>query len=143
MQQTLNACQDSSNVVRRAPSILKYVQAKLAIGVDIRMKHAREELDGRRFIWVALIKGEQELKGAVFERSLGFYSERDQKRRGFVSFAYLRNVDFGDTHDVPGPKITAFQSMMFSGHGLPEIPPGGSVERRLKSRMRRRRAVVD
>lgn len=107
------------------------------------MKHAREELDSRRLIWVALIKGEQELKGAVFERSLGCCSERHQKSRGFVSFEYLRNVDFGDTHDVPGPKITAFQSMMFSGHGLPEIPPGGSVERRLKSRIRRRRAVVD
>lgn len=43
----------------------------------------------------------------------------------------------------PGPKITAFQSMMLSGHGLPEIPPGGSVERRLKSRIRRLLQFVD
>jgi hypothetical protein len=39
--------------------------------------------------------------------------------------------------------MTAFQSMMLSGHGLPEIPPGGSVESRLKSRMSRRRQLVD
>lgn len=39
--------------------------------------------------------------------------------------------------------MTAFHSMMLSGHGLPEIPPGGSVERRLKSRMSLRRQFVD
>ena len=45
--------------------------------------------------------------------------------------------------DPPGPNITAFQSIMLSGHGLPETPPGGSVERRLKSRISRRRQLVD
>lgn len=44
---------------------------------------------------------------------------------------------------VPGPNITAFQSIILSGHGLPEMPPGGSVESRLKSRMRRRLQLVD
>ena len=44
---------------------------------------------------------------------------------------------------VPGPKITAFQSIMLSGHGLPEIPEGGSVESLLKSRIRRRLQFVD
>ena len=39
--------------------------------------------------------------------------------------------------------MTAFQSMILSGQGLPETPPGGSVERRLKSRMRRLRQLVD
>jgi hypothetical protein len=39
--------------------------------------------------------------------------------------------------------MTAFQSMMLSGHGLPEIPPGGSLESRLKSRMSRRLQFVD
>lgn len=43
----------------------------------------------------------------------------------------------------PGPKMTAFQSMMLSGHGLPEMPPGGSLESRLKSRMRRLLQFVD
>lgn len=44
---------------------------------------------------------------------------------------------------TPGPNITAFQSMMLSGHGLPEMPPGGSLESRLKSRMRRLLQLVD
>ena len=57
-----------------------------------------------------------------------------------VSYA----IHLGDDHGgVPGPKITAFQSMMLSGHGLPEIPEGGSVESLLKSRIRRRLQVVD
>lgn len=42
-----------------------------------------------------------------------------------------------------GPKMTAFQTMMLSWHGLPEIPSGASVARRLKSRIRRRLAAVD
>ena len=33
--------------------------------------------------------------------------------------------------------------MMLSGHGLPEIPEGGSVESLLKSRIRRRLQLVD
>ncbi len=45
--------------------------------------------------------------------------------------------------DEPGPKITAFHSMMLSGSGLPEIPPGGSDESLLKSRMRRFLQFVD
>jgi hypothetical protein len=52
------------------------------------------------------------------------------------------NLDTG--HEVvPGPNITAFQSMMLSGHGLPEIPEGGSVESLLKSRIKRRLQFVD
>lgn len=39
--------------------------------------------------------------------------------------------------------MTAFQTMMLSWHGLPEIPSGASVARRLKSRIRRRLAAVD
>ena len=39
--------------------------------------------------------------------------------------------------------MTAFQSMMLSGHGLPEIPPGGSLDSRLKSRIRRLLQLVD
>ena len=36
-----------------------------------------------------------------------------------------------------GPKMTAFQIMRLSAHGAPEMPPGGSVDRRLKSRINR------
>lgn len=43
----------------------------------------------------------------------------------------------------PGPKITAFQTIILSALGAPLIPAGGSAWSRLKSRMRRRREVVD
>ena len=39
--------------------------------------------------------------------------------------------------------MTAFHNIILSGQGLPEIPPGGSLDSRLKSRMRRRRQFVD
>ena len=45
--------------------------------------------------------------------------------------------------DAPGPKMTAFHSMILSGHGLPEMPPGGSLDSRLKSRIRRLLQLVD
>ena len=58
-----------------------------------------------------------------------------KKNEAYNSRVYIK------TH-IPGPKITAFQSMMLSGQGLPEIPPGGSLESRLKSRIRRRLQFV-
>jgi hypothetical protein len=39
--------------------------------------------------------------------------------------------------------MTAFHSMILSGHGLPEMPPGGSLDSRLKSRIRRLLQLVD
>ena len=49
----------------------------------------------------------------------------------------------GDKSTLPGPNITAFQSMMLSGSGLPDIPPGGSDDSLLKSRIRRFLQLVD
>jgi hypothetical protein len=46
-------------------------------------------------------------------------------------------------HNQPGPNMTAFQSMMLSGSGLPDIPPGGSDDSLLKSRIRRFLQLVD
>jgi hypothetical protein len=43
----------------------------------------------------------------------------------------------------PGPNMTAFQSMMLSGSGLPDIPPGGSDDSLLKSRIKRFLQLVD
>ena len=43
----------------------------------------------------------------------------------------------------PGPNMTAFQSMILSGSGLPDIPPGGSDDSLLKSRIRRFLQLVD
>ena len=48
-----------------------------------------------------------------------------------------------DRENIPGPKMTAFHNMMLSGHGLPDMPPGGSLESRLKSRIRRLLQLVD
>ena len=45
--------------------------------------------------------------------------------------------------DLPGPNITAFHTIMLSGHGLPETPLGGSLDSRLKSRISRRLQFVD
>lgn len=39
--------------------------------------------------------------------------------------------------------MTAFHNIILSGQGLPEMPPGGSLESLLKSRIRRRRQFVD
>jgi hypothetical protein len=58
--------------------------------------------------------------------------------------ARMRRTSGCDVYDnAPGPKMTAFHNMMLSGHGLPEIPPGGSLESRLKSRIRRLLQLVD
>jgi len=63
---------------------------------------------------------------------------------GYDSSKVRRSLKVPSSKGVSaGPNITAFQSIMLSGHGLPEMPPGGSVERRLKSRMRRRLQLVD
>lgn len=43
----------------------------------------------------------------------------------------------------PGPKMTAFQIMILSAFGAPEIPAGGSAWSRLKSLTRRLLAAVD
>jgi hypothetical protein len=39
--------------------------------------------------------------------------------------------------------MTAFHTIMLSWHGLPEMPSGASVARRLKSRISLRFAAVD
>ena len=49
----------------------------------------------------------------------------------------------GDWDNRPGPNMTAFQSIMLSGSGLPDIPPGGSDDSLLKSRIRRFLQLVD
>jgi hypothetical protein len=43
----------------------------------------------------------------------------------------------------PGPKMTAFQIIRLSAHGAPEMPPGGSVDNLLKSRISLRFEGVD
>ncbi|KAI9069717.1 hypothetical protein FKP32DRAFT_42608 [Trametes sanguinea] len=116
VQERLDRGQDRRDVVRRRPPVLEDVQAELPVRVHVRVEHPRQELHRRRLVRVRLVEREQQLECPVLERRVRC--------------------------PCPGPKMTAFQSMMLSGHGLPEIPPGGSVESRLKSRMRRRRQLV-
>lgn len=56
MQQTLNRREDSRNVVGRAPPVLKDVEAELPIRIHVRVEHAREELDRRRFVGVRFVE---------------------------------------------------------------------------------------
>lgn len=63
---------------------------------------------------------------------------------GYDSSKVSRSLNVPSSNGVSaGPKITAFHTIMLSGHGLPETPLGGSLERRLKSRIRRLLQFVD
>lgn len=63
----LDAGQDCSDVISRAPSVLKNVQAKLAGGINVGVEHFADELDLRRLIRVLFLKLHHQSKGAVFE----------------------------------------------------------------------------
>jgi hypothetical protein len=57
---------------------------------------------------------------------------------GYSSLNAIVNLNVPPSHGVPsGPKITACHAMMFDSLGVPLIPAGGSVCKRLKSRIRR------
>lgn len=135
VEEGLDGGQDGGNIVCGGPSVLEDVETELAVGVDVWMEHAGEELDGGRLVGVGFVECEGELEGAVFERRVSWGRWVSTPPRE------MRRKRVGE--GSPGPKMTAFHSMMLSGHGLPEMPSGGSVESRLKSRMRRRRQLVD
>lgn len=81
MQQTLDARQDRRHIIRRGPAVLQDVEAELAVGVDVRMEHAREEFDSGRLVWVGFVEGECQLEGAVFERRFS-WQRMSQRRAG-------------------------------------------------------------
>lgn len=66
----LYAGQDRSHIVRRAPPILKNIQAQLSRRIHVRMEHFRHKLDAGRLIGVLFLKVEHETEGAVFEGSV-------------------------------------------------------------------------
>ena len=68
MQQALDRGEDRRDVVRRRPSILENVEAKLPVRVHVRMEHPREEFHRRGLVRVRLVKRQQEFESAVFER---------------------------------------------------------------------------
>ena len=71
MQQTLNRSQDSRDVIRRRPTVLQNVEAQFSVGVDVGVKHLRDELDDGRLVRVRFVKGQDEAEGAVFEGGVG------------------------------------------------------------------------
>jgi hypothetical protein len=64
----LNAGQDSSNIVRRTPSVLQNVQAQLAGGVYVGVEHLADEFDLGRLVGVLLLKLHDESECAIFKR---------------------------------------------------------------------------
>ena len=71
MKETLNARKNGSNVICWTPSILENVQAELAICVDVRMEHSREELDSRGFIWIVFVERQRQLESPILEWCVG------------------------------------------------------------------------
>jgi len=135
VQQALDGREDRRDVVRRRPSVLENVEAELPVRVHVRMEHPREEFYRRGLVRVRFIKSQQEFECAVFERCVRCAAQGKRRKDKKIPIRWWC--------DAPGPKMTAFHSMMLSGHGLPEIPPGGSLDKRLKSRIRRLLQLVD
>lgn len=71
IKQTLYARQDCSNVVGGTPAVLQDIQAQLPGGVDVRVKHLRDELDAGRLVGILLLKVHHQAEGSVLERSIG------------------------------------------------------------------------
>ena len=68
----LNAGQDGGDVIRRAPPILEDVQTELSGGIDIGMKHGRDEFDAGRFIRILFLEMHGETKGAILKWGVGW-----------------------------------------------------------------------
>lgn len=117
---------------------MENIETELAIGVHVWMEHARKELDGRWLVGVGFVKGQQELERAILKGRIGW----SRVGVGREAMCQTGATSRGD-ENLPGPNITAFHTMMLSGHGLPETPLGGSLDNRFKSRMRRRLQFVD
>ena len=56
VQETLNAREDSGNVVSGAPTVLQDIQTELAVRIYIRMEHLRQEFDHWGLIGVVLVE---------------------------------------------------------------------------------------
>jgi len=127
----LNGSEDGGNVVRWTPAVLQDVQAQLAGAVNVWVKHLADELDAGRLVRIRFFEVHHEAKGAIFERGV-CRPDDDGVPTSSVSH------DFRPCR-TRGP----YQVMTLSATGEAETPAGGSVCMRLKSRMSRRRAVVD
>lgn len=64
----LYAGQDGSHIVRRAPSVLQDVQAKLARAVHVRVEHLADELDARWLVGISLLKVHHQPERPILKR---------------------------------------------------------------------------
>jgi len=94
------------------------------------MEHLTYELDSRRLVWIGFFEVHDETKCAILERSI--CRTDDDSIPGTVLDAQKKREE----------EVTN-QVMTLSATGDAETPAGGSVCIRLKSRINRRRAVVD
>ena len=67
----LNACQDSSNIIRGTPSILQDIQTELPSTVHVRMEHLADEFDTRRLVRIRLLEVHDEPKCPILEGGVG------------------------------------------------------------------------
>lgn len=63
----LDTRQDGGDVVRRAPTVLQYVEAEFAGAVDVGVEHLRDELHAGGLVGVLFLEVHDEAEGAVFE----------------------------------------------------------------------------
>lgn len=66
----LNTSQNSSNIIRRTPSILQDIQTQLSRAIDVGMEHLAYEFDCWWFIGVLFFELHDEAECAVFKGSV-------------------------------------------------------------------------
>jgi hypothetical protein len=125
------------------------------------MEHLGEKLDFRRLVGVVFAKFQLQLERTTFPSCViramkQQHQQQQHQQRGAHSHVQIDQNAMSSTSDVAPPttatreqlacntypKITACHIMMLFSHGAPLIPSGGSVWRRLKSRINLRRAGV-
>lgn len=67
----LDARQNSGDIVRRTPPVLKDIQAQFTRGVDVRVEHLTNELDSGRLVRILLLEMHHESEGTVLKRRVG------------------------------------------------------------------------
>ena len=84
IQQTLYTRQYRHDIISRTPTILKDIQTKFSIRIDVGVKHLADEFDAWRLVRVGFVELEEEAEGSVFERGVGWRLLTGRARRGRV-----------------------------------------------------------
>ena len=114
----LYAGQHSCDVVCGAPSVLQDIETQFARGIDVRVEHLTDELDGGRLVGVLLLEVHDESEGSIFKGSVrGSYYDGIPDDPKSVLCEIQCSV----------PWVVAYQVMTLSGTGDAETPAGGSV----------------